>query len=289
MPYDNSRLQTFKNCPEQYRLKNVLGLKKIEEGVDEHDKNFGKAIHSALETYYKGGTVESAKGVFRAEYPDQLAPDDLAKTQANGCTLIEAYVKHYADEDKRWTVKAVEVTDTFELAPGILFTVKIDLIVEQQGCIYFVDHKTTGKSFNWQYWSQFEPNSQITAYTAYCQAKYGECSGGIINGLQLGYRQRAYKGEPAGFHYSFQRQLFNRNRGQVEAWKQDTLSWINTISQANAVSLASTPWMKNEGQCRFCSYKEICISTADPQIIEQLYTVIDPNEYLNQSNESESV
>ena len=286
---DNSQLQQYKNCPESYRLKCLLGLQKIEEGVDEHDKNFGKAIHSGLEVYYKTGDMEKMKQAFVAGYPDQLAPDDLAKTQANGLTLLEAYVTHYKEEDKRWTVKAVEVTDTFELASGIPFTVKIDLVVEQQGCIYFVDHKTTGKAFNYQYWGQFEPNSQITAYTAYCQAKFGECSGGIINGLQLGFRQRAYKGEPAGFHYSFQRQLFNRNRQQVEAWKEDTLRWMKSIDQANSVSLGSLPWMKNEGQCRFCSYKEICISCADPQIIEQLYTVIDPNGYLNQTSEDVQV
>ena len=290
MNYDNSKLQTFKNCPEQYRLRNIEGLKKREEGESEHDKNFGKAIHSALESHYKGGDVATAQAVFRAEYPDQLAPEDLAKTQENGCKLIEGYAKHYAEEDKKWTVKAVEVADTFEIATGIFFTVKIDLIVEQQGCIYFVDHKTTGKAFNWTYWNQFEPNSQITAYTAYCQAKYGECSGGIINGLQLGYRQRAYKGEPAGFHYSFQRQLFNRNRDQVAAWKWDSIEWIKRIEQANIdgpkIGSFQNVWPKNEGQCRFCSYQAICISCADPQIIEQLYEKHDSEAYLKNGDEA---
>lgn len=291
--YDNSKLQTYKNCPEQYRLKNILGLQKIQEGMEEHDRNFGKAIHSGLEALYKGASIEEAKAKFASEYPVSQNVDDLAKTTENGQVLLEAYAKHYEHEDKAWTIKAVEVADTFELAPGVPFTVKIDLVVEQQGCIYFVDHKTTGKTFNYQYWTQFDPNSQITGYTAYCQAKYGECSGGIINGLQLGFRQRAYKGEPAGFHYSFQRQLFNRNRAQVEAWKQDTLAWVREIDSNNhgnfPVLSKEGVWRKNEGQCRFCSYKEICISSCDTQIIEQLYTVIDPNEYLNQANESEQV
>ena len=143
MSYDNSKLQTFKNCPEQYRLKNLLGLKKREEGISEHDKNFGKAIHSGLEAHYKGKPIEDVRELFKLDYPEQLSPEDLAKTQANGVTLLEAYIRHYRDEDKGWTIKAVEVADQFEIAPGILFTVKIDLIVEQQGCIYFVDHKTS--------------------------------------------------------------------------------------------------------------------------------------------------
>lgn len=279
MIYDNSKLQTFKDCPEKYRLKNLLGLKKREEGLEEHDKNFGKAIHTGLELHYKGKSIEEIKEAFSKDYLVQLNEEDKAKTQENGLTLLQAYIDHYKEEDKKWTIRAVEVADTFEIAPGVPFMVKIDLVVEQQGCIYFVDHKTTGKAFNWTYWGQFEPNSQITAYTAYCQAKYGECSGGIINALQLGYRSRAYKGEPAGFHYEFQRQLFNRNRQQVEAWKQDTLSWIGGLGYFND-NLKDGSWPKNEGQCRFCSFKEICISCADEQIIEQLYEVHNPNEYL---------
>ena len=286
--YDNSQLQTFKNCPEQYRLKYIEQLKKIEEGVDEHDKNFGKAIHSGLESYYKHEPMESCINRFKASYPNQQNQEDLSKTQENGVLLLEAYVKHYTEQDKAWNIKAVEVADTFDIAHGIPFTVKIDLIVEQQGCIYFVDHKTTGKPFNWNYWGQFEPNSQITAYTAYCQAKYGECSGGIINGLQLGFRQRAYKGEPAGFHYSFQRQLFNRNKSQVEAWKWDTIEWIKKIEQSKIdgpkIGSFHNVWTKNEGQCRFCSFKEICISVCDEQIVNQLYERVNATEYLNDNS-----
>ena len=285
--YDNSQLQTFKDCPERYRLKYVEGLKKLEEGRDEHDKNFGKAIHSALESYYKGGSLEASKLAFQTDYPVQLSVEDLAKTQENGITLVEAYTKHYAKEDKAWTIKAVEVADQFEIAPGVLFTVKIDLIMEQQGCIYFVDHKTTGKPFNWTYWSRFEPNPQITAYTAYCQAKYGECSGGIINAIKFGFRQRAYKGEPAGFHYEFQRQLFNRNRYQIEAWKSDSLRWIKSLEEAKRDT--STVWKKNEGQCGYCSFKEVCISCADEQIIDQLYEKHNPMEYLNDNSGTNKV
>lgn len=283
MLYDNSKLQCFKNCPESYRLKYLRCLKKVEEGDESHDRNFGSAVHAGLEAHYKGERLDLVKSAFSNKCPIQLEQIDLAKTQENGLVLLEAYIKHYAEEDKKWTIKSVEVADTFKLTDDIEFQVKIDLVVEQQGCIYFVDHKTTGKAFNWNYWGQFEPNSQITAYTAYCKAKYGECSGGIINGIQFGYRTRAYKGEPAGFHYEFQRQLFNRNQGQIEAWKWDTLDWVHSLNKkSNELSKGENVWLKNEGQCRFCSYKPICISCADESVIESLYERVNPNEYLNE-------
>lgn len=280
MLYDNSQLQTFKDCPERYRLRYIEGLQKLEEGRDEHDKNFGKAIHAGLEQHYKQGSPQSVKDMFISEYPIQLSKDDFAKTQENGLILLEAYAKHYKEEDKSWEVLSVEVKDSFKIGE-IDFLVKIDLIVRKQGCIYFVDHKTTGKAFNWQYWSRFEPNPQVTAYTAYCQAKYGECSGGIINAIKFGHRQNKYKGEPAGFHYEFQRQLFNRNRDQIEAWKLDTLKWVQSLEEAKQET--SNVWMKNEGQCGYCSYKEVCISCADEQIINQLYERVNPVAYLEEN------
>lgn len=281
MSYDNSKLQTFKNCPESYRLKYLRGLKKRQEGVEDHDKNFGSAIHHALELHYKGAAWSDIEATLHIDYPVQLNEEDKAKTLPNAIELVRAYIEHYRREDKAWRVIATEVKDTFEVAPGIQFTVKMDLVVEQQNCIYFVDHKTTGKALNWSYWSQFDPNSQITAYTAYCQSKFGECSGGMINALQLGFRSRAYKGEPAGFHCSFQRQLFSRNRDQVAAWKADSLLWISAMDALTRD--ADKVWHKNEGQCRFCNFKEICISCCDEQIIEQLYESHDPNAYLKET------
>lgn len=280
--YDNSQLQAFKDCPERYRLKYVQQLRKREEGEESHDRNFGSAIHTGLEGLYKGKSLEESVKEFKLAYPEQLNTEDLAKTQGNGILLLDAYAKHYQEEDKKWKVKAVEVADTFQIAPGVDFTVKIDLIIEQQGCIYFVDHKTTGKAFNWTYWSKFEPNSQITGYTAYCQSKFGECSGGVINGIKLGFRQNKYKGEPAGFHYEFQRQLFNRNQDQIKAWKQDTLAWISKLEESKLND--SNVWLKNENQCVYCEYKAICISCADEQIIEQLYEKHDAKGYLNDNS-----
>jgi RecB family exonuclease len=102
--HDNSQLQAFKDCPEKYRLKYIEQLKKIEEGKDEHDKNFGKAIHAGLEAYYKGRGLEACISEFKANYPNQLSDEDLSKTQENGAILLEAYDKHYQVEDKKWTI-----------------------------------------------------------------------------------------------------------------------------------------------------------------------------------------
>ena len=294
--YDHSSLQAYKNCPESYRLKYVEHLKKRVEAEEEHDKNFGRAIHAALELLYKsnkaGKPLSRADyhAAFEKEYPVCLDVTDLAKTPESGLLLLDKYAEHYGKEDSEMEILAVEVTDTFPIGKTndgetVEFTVKIDLIVKKQGCVYFMDHKTTGRSFSWDYWAQFDPNAQITAYAAYCMYKYGECSGGIINALRFGHRQRAYKGEPAGYYQEFQRNIINRNPAQIAAWKGDTINWIQSVRADKVFVPAKESWGKNEGACRYCSYKEVCLSVNDEQVIEQLYEKTDSMSYLKPSGE----
>lgn len=274
---DYSQLSTFQTCPERYHLKYVENLEKIKDSPYDAPLQFGNAIHIALAAHYKGKDHAEAQAAFLTAYPDVLDPTDLARTPVNGVTLLSAYFSHYAGVDQSWKVLAVEVYDQWELQPGFLFEVKLDMIVETEGGIWGVDHKTTAKTLNEQYWRQYEPNSQLSGYTAYLQQKYGQCAGMIINGIKCGYRQRAYKGDPAGFHYEFQRQIFNRTQQQLEDWQQNTLkSW----QRLQATEL-SQQWEKNETQCFFCQYRELCMSCNDPSVREVLYQrVEDPRAYL---------
>ena len=321
--YDNSQLQAFKDCREEYRLKYRYvkdpetglwkGLKKREEGVEEHHKGFGTALHAGLKVYYEGlkakqpmrMSIGDALAAFEKEFPVQLDPNDKVKTLAAGKHLLTAYQQRYGGEDENLEILSTEVRDKIEIAPGIFYTVKIDLVFRQQGCIYFMDHKSTSKAFAWNYWAQFDPNSQITGYSAYIRKKFGECSGGWINGLQLGHRdekkpeysegpfdvfyantthdfskyhkQVMYKGW--GPYAKFERQLFNRDAAQEARWLDQTLKWIKEMQAEE--KKGQTPWLVNEGFCTYCSFKDICVSCTDEQIIEQLYEVVDPHKYLD--------
>lgn len=338
MSYDNSQLQTFKNCPESYRLKYryekdpatgmYLGLTKPDATKDDHHKDFGSAIHGGLKEFYLKKGWKEIEEAFDKEYPAQLDASDKAKTPENGKSLLKRYIKRYQTQDSSWEILDVEVSQEFELYPGVPFTVKIDLVVRQQGNIYFIDHKTTKMDggIDSGYWTGFEPNSQITAYTAFCIERYGSCAGGIINALGLGFRTKPelidpedihktwmiydvqelkfskYHGKDmmyaSGFKCDFQRNIFNRNQSQVDAWREDTLRWIDKmkaeeyafeVAKGLLSPMAPGPrrmsihqWTKNEGACRFCNFKEICINVGDEQTIEAMYVKENPLEYLDQ-------
>lgn len=315
MIFDNSQLQAYKDCPEKYRLRYIENLQKRVTGEEDHHKNFGQGIHAALEVYYKhrqSKTLLLKKEYHQAFlniYPVSLKEEDLAKSPEGGTALLDAYINHYARQDEDMEVLAVEVTDTFPIGidpstdEEVMFTIKLDAVVKKQGCIYALEHKTTGKSFGYGYWNQFDPNSQMTAQTAYVKWKYGECSGVIVNAMRFGYAEknvlldyedikysnREFKYNKyhkkdmwhhTGFFQEFQRNVINRDAQQVEAWKLDQMDWILSIRQDKTFSREKQSWRKNEGNCVYCNYREVCISVNDAQIIEQLYELKDQQGYL---------
>lgn len=308
MKIDNSQLNTYKNCPEQYRLKYIEQLRKRQLGEESHDKEFGGAIHAGIEQLYLGRGVEAAKRAFTERYGQSLMVADKAKTPENGLRVIESYAGRWLGEDANLQkTLAVEVTDNF-MVGGVEHIVKIDRVFEQQGNIYFMDHKTTGKTLSPYYWGQFEPNSQITAYTAYCQEKYGDCAGGLINAISVTWRDKAklfqvgdkeadnysikevkyskyYKSDmvyASGLKVDFKREIFNRTRQQVKDWREQTEEWCQRLAKDKA---CQGTWLKNEGGCYWCEYKDICNSLADEQIIEAVYEKHNATEYLNERGE----
>ena len=282
--FDTSQVNTYKHCPRQYGYKYVDQLRKVREGIEGHDAGFGSKVHKALERYYGGIDQAEILAKFKDEYGEQLNLTDMAKTKDNGVLLLTQYFNYAKSLDAQFEVLSVEVSDTFEFVTGIPYTVKIDLVIKNKatGEVYAMDHKTTGKGLDYSYWQEFEVSSAITAYTDYCIRKYGQCSGVIINAIKCGFRQRAYRGEPAGFHYDFQRQVFNRTKEQISFWEKDTVKWMEWIEESKESGVF--PLHQSKMTCGYCQYKELCISCNDEQVREVMYETHNPLEYLNKEN-----
>lgn len=248
--YSNSQLQTYKNCPLQWHFYWDLGLRSLEDESSDHHLRYGAAIHEGLRVVYSGGTLREAQDEFLAHYPRQLDTSDLAKTRQNGITALAEYVKRWREEDRAWKVVAIEERSDDP------WSVKPDLVVEhrEHGGLYLVDHKTTGRYLNYDYWGRFEPNSQITHYLDYGIVKYGPIEGFIINAISLRYRQRASKDGPAGFWCNFERQTFNRKPEQLEYERRSRGAWIADIEYTKEQGFFRT----NTDSCWRCQYRALC-------------------------------
>ena len=252
MTYSNSYIAEFNRCNLAAFYRYEKHLRRIEEDSSAHHLSFGAAGHKAFEVLYTGGGVTKAQAAFREYYPVQLDPNDLAKTADNACYMIEKYWTHYA-KDKEWEVLAVEGREFTEDNFGI----KPDLIVkDRNGNLLVVDHKFTGAYLNYDYFAQFDPNSQVTQYIRWMKERYGNCDGFVVNAISLRFRQRAYKGEAAGFWTAFERQTFNRTSSQVARTAQASTATIADIERAKATGY----WRPNEqpNACKFCGYRSLC-------------------------------
>ena len=261
--YSHSYISKYQECPLSCQYKYELRLRKREEGAGEHHLVFSRAYHEALAELYHGdyynqtatslaACVNRARDLLLQGYPRQLKEDDLAKTSENGIKSLFAYVQRWKDEDRRWKVLEVETLDHQEDG----FVVKLDLVVQDLNTdqIFGMDHKVTGAYLNYDYWSKFEPNSQIVEYVRYVKEKFGYCDGFIVNAISLRYLQRASKNGPAGPWFNFERQTFNVNGRQMEADLQSRRYWTERIEQSKASGL----WGMNTSQCKFCEYRDLC-------------------------------
>lgn len=234
-------------------------------------------MHEALRLIYLGDSLEKAKDVFKVNYPVQLDEMDKAKTQANGLTTLDEYVKRWHEEDKKWKVLAVEEKEVFDYVDEG-FTIVLDLVVENKeyGGVYGFDHKVVGgkkATLTLDFWSQFELNSQITKYTSFVKSKWGDCSGFYINAIGMRWLDKKYKDSPAGFNVRFGRMMYNRNIDQLAIEQADTEYWINRIEADKRAEY----WGMNTESCRYCQYREICLAgwryPEDKELIEINYKV----------------
>ena len=177
---------------------------------------------------------------------------------------------YWAEQDKLWEIIGTEIADTVAFNDED-HSLHIDLLArnKQTSEIWAWDHKTTDKALGKGYWKKYELDSQITRYTQYVKGKYGSCGGFIINGIQVGHRQKMYKGEPAGYYQNFDRQPFSRNDSQIKFWMQSEADWASLIKYCKE----SDVWPKHlSSLCGWCDYYELCMSANNESVKETLYT-----------------
>lgn len=283
-----STTQIFKSCPLAYKLHCIVGLRKVQDESADHHLIFGKSWHSALEVVYRAkmecdqsrkpftlttALMKEAKAAFIKGYPRQLDLNDHAKTQESALFALDDYFRKFGTEDKQcWRILAVESPEMYDGG----FITHLDMVAEdlQHSGVYGFDFKTTKKALSYDFWSRFEPNSQIARYTDFIKSKYGSCEGFYIRATQFGYRSRAYRGEPAGFYVKHEAQLFNVNEDKIRMERESSAYWLRAIADATDDGIFGM----NTDHCTWCAYRPICVAgwswPEDAPLITNQYRVV---------------
>jgi hypothetical protein len=291
---DNSRLSCYQDCPQKYYKKFILCLRKQRLDETDVDREFGSCFHKSIEILHSGGSLDKAKEVFRSLNPIET---EKVKTPANGEKLVEAYLNYWSQpvnelSDTSLETLAVEQIIKFPLSENVEWLVKLDRVVKCNAGIFSCETKTTGK-MAYNFFRKFDMSQQITGQCIAVKEKYGQCSGAIIDAVCVGYRERSYKGEPAGFHCELSRDLTNRNDEQLLDWRANTLTWANRLAlllETSKDGHQATAFPKNTEACykfKGCQFIDLCKSCDDESVREVQYEIHNPLDYLKENENAE--
>ncbi len=118
--YSHSALKTFQRCAKRWSYRYIDRIEPKEKSLA---MQRGSELHDMFETHYKG------------------EPHD-PKHAGENYDILRRYILKWAKEDKNWTILHVE--EEFEFTIDHYTVVfKPDLIIEINGEVWIVDHKTT--------------------------------------------------------------------------------------------------------------------------------------------------
>jgi len=281
--WDSTSLGLLKTCPRLYQYTMIEGWSTNDESVH---LRFGIEYHQALQDFdiakAEGVPQEDAiREVIRAllerTYGWEVDRDSRAGKYKNRSTLIALvidYLDHFVDDPAETFIlangrPAVELSFRFELdwGPGwqhkdedgtptyplgalqpYLLSGHLDRVVSFADSLYVMDRKTSMTTLSQYYFSQYEPNNQMTLYTLASQVILNSpIKGVIIDAAQilLDSPNRFVR----GFTY--------RTPDQLNEWEE---SLKVLLTQAESYAIAGY-WPMNDTACGNyggCKFREIC-------------------------------
>lgn len=260
MRYDNYALSQYKTCLRKGYYRIDCGLVPKEEKPSSALR-FGAAIHSALELLYtsikEGKTPDPMEVVARfvKEFPEDAQTEK--DTQEVGANILLAYMKKWLPEP--FTVIDVEVgfiVPLWSQCADIDLCGRIDLIIEWNGIIYAMEHKSSGKMYQ-----QTRPNNQIVGYAFPLFDMYPNSKG---VGAILNTMGKFKKFEP-------DKHLL-REVKEVMPWEFERLAKDVLCTHQHLMHCrAEKVWPMNTSMCSWgapCAYRDLC--AADPDFEERI-------------------
>lgn len=213
---------------------------------------YGIGIHAGIATFYRGGSTKDMCIHFDKEWEKHAKGfEDAKRNPKQALATLTAYADTYKNEN--WKVLGVEMPGLIPITPTFTWTMIIDLLVEQNGKIFPVDHKTTS-AFNQSFWDSMNPNTQFTGYMNGIRAVSGyKVTMLMVNGILVS------KGKPA-----FERQITTRHPLEIERWKEEVVTfWEHTIVTFRKLGI----WPKSDKRCNMwyaqCPYHFLCTSVSE--------------------------
>jgi hypothetical protein len=262
--WNSSSLNPAKTCARKYYYEVICGYVTKDENVH---LTFGGIYASALEQYHsmkascgdhQAATIFAVSYALTASYGKLSAAEcaDLPgaaryKTRENLIRSIVWYLDEYENDPCETVIladgkPAVELTFKFKYADEIWFVGHLDRLVRYGGDYYVQDQKTTGSSIGPWYFKRYNPDNQMSLYTAAGAVVFNT----PVKGVMVDAAQIAM-----GFT-RFERGFSPRTDDQIEEWLKDAQYHIELTWAA-----AEHGWPMNDSSCQKyggCAFLDVC-------------------------------
>ncbi len=247
--FDYTSLSTFLRCRKRYYWRMV---RDIVSKAPQTAPEFGKAIHKALDVWHRLHDPVQTIAAFNTNFVEN--PQDEKRTLRVGEKLLTLYMEKYAHEG--FTILATELPFSISIKDkGFNLIGRIDKIINWDGAIYVLDHKTTSR-LGYEFFYKIKPNMQFDGYIwAARQLGYPTCSGIVLDALLVAKGlltpAQLAKLTPLG------RDVSTRTDKELD----DYIKKICLIVEDIRACYASGVWYENtESCCDFisCPYRVIC-------------------------------
>ena len=132
----------------------------------------------------------------------------------------------------------------------------IDLVIEWDGVIYILDHKTTSQ-MGASFFDGFSRSFQMMNYVYACRELLGECGGFVVNGLLV-----------AKTKTDFARNPYPKSNKQIQA---HALNYLQVVADLEKCILRKE-FYENGASCSYygkCPYRDLCEYGEVKGIVEQ--------------------
>jgi len=246
----SSYWKRIRRCPREHALAQIL----VKDGAGSENLDLGLLFHHGMENYYDMiATSPTDVGLAEQACWESLqafeSEEGYEKTYPEVERLLAAYFDHYRGHDQ-WRIIAVE--ETLEYAGAFRYTARIDLIVEINGGMWVVEHKTA-RSISADLLSGYQMDIQILGQVWLLQQcvdldKYPPLKGVLVNIVS--------KHKPP----RFERIEVMPSRHHLAEFEKSMLAW-----SAIANTYERLDYPKALGNCtgpaqyfRVCDFYDIC-------------------------------
>jgi RecB family exonuclease len=267
---DSSKIETFLLCPRKYAYRFEEHLVPIDRKRDSA-LMFGGAMHRALESLYKGtgfdkvpcplceegclrckgNMIPRLSAVFLANYTDDPEDPKEIRTVDRGLELLQGYLGKW----RREPFKVLKVEQPLDLEfESFHYIGRMDLIVDYEGTIMVVDHKTTTR-FGMVFDAGFKLSGQFTGYMKGASRIIGQpIHAGMANALRITTKID---------DQSFARIFTHRTPEEFDVWQHEVRFVGRQIRemQHDGFFPKAAPFACGAYN-RICEYYPLCIASA---------------------------